>query len=938
MPQSAQATLADLGREADRLTIERYAPPGVLVNNDFDVLNFRGHVGPYFAPRPGAATLNLLKIARDDLIYELRSAMQKARKSKAQVRSEGVRLKFNGHTRLVNLRVIPMRAVVGGKRHYLILFEAASHSSQLAAREHAPEREARRPPAEKSEILRLENELGAAKEYLRTSLDDQEVVNEELRATNEELLSTNEELQTANEELEVAKEDLQSANEELTTVNEELQNRNLQLVQVTGDLTHILGTIYGGVVFVDRESRVRFVTSAAQKTLNLVPADVGRPIAGIRPAVNIANLDRLVGDVIGGGPPREIEVSGPEDSAYSMAIRPYLASSGRIEGAVIAMTDVTEARGVRDALGESELELDSILESSPSATFLKDTEGRYMFVNARYQELCGLPREQIIGKADLEIFPPSQAEIFVTHDREVLQTGIPGIFEEVVPRENGQRTGVVNRFPLRDRKGMIYALCGIVTDITQRIIAEQALQTALEQLQEKAQLLDLAHDAILVQDLNGIVKFWSPGAERIYGWTQDEALGKNIKILLQSELPEPEDAVSAKMLRDGAWEDEIVQTRRDGSKVTVASRRVLRRNAAGEPVDYFAIDRDISEHKQAQRNIQQLLEAAPDPIVVVNAKREMLLVNCQMEKVFGYGREELLGRTVEELVPNRFRESHVAHCADYFREPRTRTMGGSGLDLCARRKDGTEFPAEISLSTLETQQGQLVTAVIRDISERRRTEALTRQLSARRVQVQDEERQRVSRHLHDAIGPSLTALVMQLSLIERSRKTLGSEARRALRESVALAKQCAAETRTVAYQLHPPLLDEAGLEAALRGYLESFGRLSGIQVNLQFPAEMPRLPKEAELAVFRIVQEALSNIHRHSGSKTAEVKFSLEDGRARIEIKDHGRGVPKGALEGLGIRGMKERVDHLKGKFEFASEKRGSTLRASFPVPEVTAN
>ncbi len=222
--------LPDVQKEADRLLATRFAPASVLINDECEILQFRGHTGAYLEPASGAASLNLLKMAREGLLMGLRSALAKARKQRAPVRQEGLRVNSNGATRTVNLEIVPLKLVGTRERHWLVLFEEPVANVAPAA----PAPPAR--PLTKSEsdrqIAQLEQELSATKEYMQSVVEDFEAANEELKAANEEVQSGNEELQSTNEELETAKEELQSANEELTTVNEELETRNAELVEL----------------------------------------------------------------------------------------------------------------------------------------------------------------------------------------------------------------------------------------------------------------------------------------------------------------------------------------------------------------------------------------------------------------------------------------------------------------------------------------------------------------------------------------------------------------------------------------------------------------------------------------------------------------------------------------------------------------------------------
>jgi two-component system CheB/CheR fusion protein len=380
-PKGAEARAVDIQKEADRIVMSRYVPAGVVVDDDMNILQFRGHTGPFLEPRAGMASLDLLKMAREGLVLEIRTAFQRAKKEGGSVKREGIRLKTNGHVAEVDVEVVPFSMRHTRGRLYLVLFNAR-----------LPVRPGRRgapvvPPPKKGKPGRrssTEAELAATKEYLQTIIEEQEATNEELMSANEEILSSNEELQSTNEELETAKEELQSSNEELSTVNDELQTRVSELHDLNNDLTNLIGTIHIPMLILDSDLRIRRASPMAERLLNLVPADAGRRVTDLRPNVEMPRLDEIVHEVVETVLPKDLEVRDDQGRWYSMRIRPYKTRENKIDGVVITWVDIDGAK--RSARENARHVARSFVDGEDRPAALLDTELRLDFANPAWND------------------------------------------------------------------------------------------------------------------------------------------------------------------------------------------------------------------------------------------------------------------------------------------------------------------------------------------------------------------------------------------------------------------------------------------------------------------------------------------------------------------------------------------------------------------------
>jgi two-component system, chemotaxis family, CheB/CheR fusion protein len=338
----------NVDREVERTLAHRFVPGSIVVNNDLEIVQFRGKVGPFLEPASGHPTLSLSKMLREDLQVDLREALRRAKKENRPVRKEGLRIASDGGARHIDLEVIPLRGHSAGERLFIITFQDAGGLAPLAVtRRKLLEKEAKKG-GDAHEIARADQEVGYLREQLHTLIDEHETTLEEFKSANAEILSANEELQSSNEELETTKEELQSSNEELSTLNEELQNSNAELAQTNNDQLNLMTNVNLPIVMVGNDLRIRRLTPPAEKLLNLLPGDVGRRLGEIRTNLEPDNLEQIARTTIENAIFQEKEVRLKDGPWYLLRVRPYKTWEDKIEGAVLSFQDIDSLKRTLD--------------------------------------------------------------------------------------------------------------------------------------------------------------------------------------------------------------------------------------------------------------------------------------------------------------------------------------------------------------------------------------------------------------------------------------------------------------------------------------------------------------------------------------------------------------------------------------------------------------
>jgi two-component system CheB/CheR fusion protein len=376
----------DVLKEADQVLLAQYAPASILINDKLEILQFRGRTDPYLCHSPGLASLNLFKMTRPDLAIELHKAIHQAAKEEGPVRKGGLQFNVNGQYRELNIMVFPLKDPVQERNYFLIVFEEAPLTVSGIpdqVRSHRVELEQGNQTDEIRQLNQLKKELAATIEYQQAIIEQREAANEELRAANEEIQSSNEELQSTHEEMETAKEELQATNEELITVNEEIRNRNAEVNLVNNDLNNLLSSTNIPIVILDNNLRIRRFTAMAEKVMNLIPTDVGRPLSDIRPNIELPRLEEMIREVIDTLVIKEQEAQDRWGRWYSLCIRPYKTFENKIDGVVLTLFDINTLKPNLDQLQESR-DYMAILETIREPFLILDAGFRVKLANQAF--------------------------------------------------------------------------------------------------------------------------------------------------------------------------------------------------------------------------------------------------------------------------------------------------------------------------------------------------------------------------------------------------------------------------------------------------------------------------------------------------------------------------------------------------------------------------
>ncbi len=708
----------DLDRELEQLLLHRYVPASVLVNKDLEIVRFLGSSAPFLGPSAGRASLSLLKMVRDDLAFELRALLHKARNENIPVRKSGIPIRLNSGLQDVSIEVLPLGGTPGP--HFLVLFkeEGVAVAADMPAAKGDPGKRA--IDVRDKRIAQLEQELRDAREQVRLVSEESEITLQELQAANEEVVSSNEELQSINEELETSKEELQSINEEFATINEELQSRNECLLESEERYRKLIDLMPVAVYTCDTSGHVRLFNEAAVRLWGRTPV-VGEALrygsASMRtaegpldrcPMAVAIKEERAMADI-------EAVVVQPngEQRAVLANPTPLYDHHGKISGAINVLVDITERQ-----------QLSGMLERSLNEIYIFDLEElRFEYVNHGALSNLGYTLEQMRAMTPVDIKPELDVRQFEALVRP-LRSGQKEklLFHTIHRRADGSdypvevHLQIVNNGPKRSFMAMIL-------DITERKLDEERLRVVTNTGKLGIWDWDIEADTITwtdpVYEVHGVVK----------GAFEPTMAG-------YAELIHPEDrdrvttAIKKSLEEDAPYEIEFRARNASGVVHWVYTSGVVLR-ANGRPVRMMGGTMNITRRKEAEeaaRRLAAIVESSDDAIISKDLNGILTSWNKGAERMFGYTPEEIIGKPNTVLFP-----------ADRQEEEKLlfeRLKQGEHIEhyeTVRLRKDGTPLDVSLALSPLKNDRGEIVGAskTIRDVTESKRAREAVRESEER---------------------------------------------------------------------------------------------------------------------------------------------------------------------------------------------------------------
>jgi PAS domain S-box-containing protein len=712
---------------------------------------------------------------------------------------------------------------------------------------------------------------------------------------------------------------------------------NNSIIQSSDDCIKIL----------DLEGTLEYINSRGHELLEMGDESfIGRQLPDLWPEEDRNKLKVEFEKAISGGVGRhtgQCSTVRGTNKWWDVLISPITDADGRVDRLLVVSRDITKQKLADEKLLQKEKFFRSLIENASDLVTVLRPDGGIIYESPACERMFGYRPDERLGCNCLDyIHPDDLARVTETFQQAQSNGAEPEYIEYRYRHKDGSYVSLeVIGHSSFDEDGQPIIIVN-KRDITERKVMEEKLRTSEELYRN---VVETQTELICRFLPDSTLTFVNEAYCRYFDKTREELIGKKYLELI----PEDSRPIAAGVVRS-LIESRVTQTveheviRADGNIGWHQWIDYVICDENGELVELQGIGRDITDRKRFEKALsaseekyRQIVDTMMEGIWVVDTEIRIMLVNNQLAEMLNYPVEEMVGKYAYDFIL----EKTDADLKEI--KERRRSGVSEQYDAKLRRKDGSYVWVLISATPIHDENGTYSgsLAMIADITERKHNEEQLKELASRLLNLQDEERRRLARELHDETAQNLAALNVGLSRIKPILTPDQTDAISLISESESLCQKSLKEVRTISYLLHPPLLDERGLGRALSWFVNGFSERSGIIVDYFHSPEIERLPYEIESALFRVVQEALTNIHRHSGSNVAHISLTREQDQIILVVRDEGRGMSEDphisdgigvARLGVGIPGMRERLRLVGGQLKISSTPNGTTLKGVVPL------
>jgi PAS domain S-box-containing protein len=733
-------------------------------------------------------------------------------------------------------------------------------------------------------------------------------------------------------------------------------------------ITNILESISDAFVVFDKEWRFTYVNPQAEQIVrslhkgraDVLGKDFWTEFPDLAGTLLDENFHRAVSDKV----KVEFEIFYPPLNSW-FHVRAY---PGR-DGLSVYFLDITSQKLAAESVRDSTERLHAVFNQAAVGIAILSLDGRFLEANHKFSNILGYSIDELRNLTFLNLTHPDHLDETRSNSNRLLAGEIPHFaYEKRYLRKDGSVVWSLSTVTLlRDAAGQPQFFLGVIEDITSRKLAETKSRESEERFRA---IVQATPECVKVVAPDGtLLAMNSAGCGMVEADREADVLGQSVYALIAPEFRQQFIEFNESVCQGNKGQVEFQIVGLKGTRRWMETHAVPMRDPSTNQTVQLAVTRDVTARREAE---EKLFRSEEDLRALANSIPQLAWMANPDGEIFWFNRGwfEYTGTTPEQMADSGWKALHDPNMLSSVLERWAASLQNETpfeMEFPLRGADGIYRWFLTRVSPFRDPEGKVTRwfgtntnideqrRLLQSLSEARdhlekRVEERTaelkaanqslRDLSARLLQVQDDERRRLARELHDSVGQILAALSMNIGAVQAQAHKLDPFAARAVSENAQLVQQASNEIRTLSHLLHPPLLEIAGLASALRWYVDGFSERSQIKVDLEIPSDFPRLPDDTELAIFRIVQECLTNIHRHSGSSTAVIRIAQAGSQLTVQVRDNGKGIPSEKRQdlvdsgrgGVGFGGIRERLRQLGGTLSIQSNGTGTVVSATLQL------